>query len=159
MKIGKRLNDGQKKTMQLKMEFLSRFDNLAKDKRTAEMFDTKELVNSGLYDKDTGKDVFVPKEFRLYLAMVSLDKDAFNHLKENGITLPKDFKKYYENGLGDKDDYTVTCQIRKLSNWQDNILNDLSEIEREWLREIQSFNRYVGGLLNETFFKLNGFYR
>ena len=159
VKIGKRLNDGQKKTMQLKMEFLSRFDNLAKDKRTAEMFDTKELVNSGLYDKDTGKDVFVPKEFRLYLAMVSLDKDAFNHLKENGITLPKDFKKYYENGLGDKDDYTVTCQIRKLSNWQDNILNDLSEIEREWLREIQSFNRYVGGLLNETFFKLNGFYR
>lgn len=154
----KRLNDGQHEKTNYKRKALMRFTELMQDEKTAEMFDTKNLVECGLVTK-SGTPVLVPKEFRLKLALDSLDEKAYNHILINGVTIPEKFDNYYKRGLTDAGDFKRQCFIKDVSKWQDTIFDSLSEIEVKWAKAMKEYYISSGKALNEVFFKINGFYR
>lgn len=184
VKLSEMLNEGQNKMIRIQQEMASTFDSVVDGKKNQKLAadfvgqNRKDWVSLGLTDEN-GKEVFVPKSFRVSLFMHLQNQANVNHIINGGLTIPEE-KAFKRGDLADAygrgtrvrlidtealrearyhgDAYEVARLYGEAEKKLQAAVANLTEYEKEWIKCAEKFYwEQTGDYINETSMKLKGY--
>ncbi len=170
-KLGRMLNDGQRRQTEILVEGESLFANVTGKEHLKEVEafagPGAELVDIGLKDSK-GNAVPLNHAQLCSLYMLLRNEDSRHHLMTGGLTLP-DAAQYAKGNIERAYQRSQTVMLGTLVNadgvpMADTILQTvqdaMTDYDRNWCKDMEDFfGRYTTNLINETSMKLLGYDR
>ena len=151
------INEGQLKSTTFKQKAMSRFDELALNRKEMQRFTGKkaELIDISKYDTE-GRKVYITPAMRTALYLHSKNYSNLRHIQYGGITVP-DMTMYNKGRITDA--YKSNGMIIRLTPSQvRTITSEMTDFEKRFADAVYKFfNEDCKAAVNETSLALNGY--